>query len=103
MRRLGVHQPHRRWRPTLEENEWWFSDLQWALDCSISTLHLWRQRGWIQAYRHQHGQRWVALADAAELKRLKQRRTVPAGHKLHNMWLDAQSSQLTTPLDLTTH
>lgn len=102
MRRLGVRQPHRRRRPVLKENEWWFSDLQCELDCSISTLYLWRQRGWIQAYRPKHGRRWVARVDAVELQCLKQRRAVPPGHKIHNMWLDAQSSQLSTPLDLTT-
>jgi hypothetical protein len=101
-RRLGVHQPHRRQRPALQENEWWFSDLQCELDCSISTLHLWRQGGWIQAYRHEHGRCWVAVVDAADLQRLRQRRAVPASHKTHNVWLDAQSSQRTMPLDLTT-
>jgi hypothetical protein len=83
----------------LKEHEWWFSDLQCELDCSISLLYLGRQRGWIAAYRHEHGGRWVALADAAELQRLKQRRAVPAGQKIHNVWLDAQSSQLIAPAE----
>ena len=26
MQRLGVHQPRRRGRPPLSQNEWWFSD-----------------------------------------------------------------------------
>jgi hypothetical protein len=101
-RRLGVHQPPRRRRPVLKEKEWWFSDGQGELACALSTLHLWRPRGWRQAYRPQHGRRWVARADAVALQRRKQRRAVPPGHKIHNRWLNAPSSQLTAPLALPT-
>ncbi len=92
MRRLGVHQPRRRRRPPLNEHEWWLSDLAHELGRSISTLHQWRKRGWLQARCHEQNKRWVALADKAELKRLKQRCVLPAGYANRKMWLDAQPS-----------
>jgi hypothetical protein len=101
MRRLDVHQPHRRRRPSLNKHEWWLSDLQCELGRSNSTLHVWRKRGWIQARRHDHGRRWVAWADKAELERLTQRCAVPAGHESHNMWLDTQPPRPTTSSHLT--
>jgi hypothetical protein len=98
MRRLGLHQTLRRERPVLQEHEWWFSDLQSKLGCSNSTLHLWRQTGWIQARRYENGRRWVAWADEAELQRLKQRCAEPAGDKIRKRWLDDQYAQTTPSL-----
>jgi DNA invertase Pin-like site-specific DNA recombinase len=93
MRRLEVHQPHRRRRPALHEHEWWLSDLESELRIVNSTLHQWRKRGWLQARWHEQSKRWVAWADAAELQRLKQRSARPAGYESRQRWLDAQPSQ----------
>jgi hypothetical protein len=95
MRRLEVHQPHRRRRPALHEHEWWLSDLEREVHLVNSTLHQWRKRGWLQAHWHAQGKRWVAWADAAELQRLKQRSARPAGYESRQRWLDAQPSQRT--------
>jgi hypothetical protein len=102
MKRLGLHQTLRRPRPVLNEHEWWLSDLQSELGCSNSTLHLWRQKGWIQARRYENGRHWVAWADEAELQRLKQRCAVPAGDKIHDLWLDDHYTQATPSLQSTT-
>jgi DNA invertase Pin-like site-specific DNA recombinase len=101
MRRLGLHQTLRRERLVLNEHEWWLSDLQSELGCSNSTLHLWRQKGWIQARRYENGRRWVAWADEAELQRLKQRCAVPAGDKIRDKWLDDQYASTTPSLQST--
>jgi hypothetical protein len=101
MRRLGLHQTLRRERPVLNEHEWWLSDLQSELGCSNSTLHLWRQKGWIQARRYENGRRWVAWVDEAELQRLKQRCAVPAGDKIRDKWLDDQYASITPSLQST--
>ena len=93
MRRLEVHQPHRRRRPALHEHEWWLSDLESELRLVNSTLHQWRKRGWLQARWHEQSKRWVAWADAAELQRLKQRSARPAGYESRQRWLDAPPSQ----------
>lgn len=95
MRRLGVHRPRRRRHPPLNEHEWWLSDLERELGRSNSTLHHWRQRGWLQARWHDHSKRWVAWADEAELQRLKQRCALPAGYESRQRWLGAQPSQPT--------
>jgi hypothetical protein len=79
MRRLGVHQPRRRQRPPVHEHEWWLSDCEREVGRSNSTLHQWRQRGWLQARWHAQSKQWVAWADAAELARLKQWCDRPAG------------------------
>jgi hypothetical protein len=64
-RRLEVHHPRRRRRPSLKEHEWWLSDLACAVGVSHSTLHRWRPCGWLQARWHAHSKRWVAWADEA--------------------------------------
>ncbi len=79
MRPLEGHQPRRRRRLPLSQHEWWWSDLERALGVSNSTRHRWRQCGWRAARGHPQSKRWVALADAAELERRKQRGTRPAG------------------------
>ena len=95
MQRLAVHHPRRRRRLPLRTHEWWLSDLARAVGVSHSTLHRWRQCGWLQARWHPHSTRWVAWADEAELPRLKPRGALPAGYESHHMWLDAQPSQPT--------
>ena len=95
MRRLSVHQPRSRRHLPLRKHEWWLSDLARAVGVSHSTLHRWRQCGWLQARWHAHSKRWVAWADETELQRLKQRGALPTGYKSHHMWLDAQPAQPT--------
>jgi hypothetical protein len=92
MRRLAVHHPRRRRRPQRSQAEWWWSDLEQALGGSNSTLHRWRQCGWLEARWHPQSKRWVARADEAELARLKQRCARPVGDASRKMWLDAQPS-----------
>jgi DNA invertase Pin-like site-specific DNA recombinase len=92
MRRLAVHQPRRRHRPQLRQHEWWLSDLEHALGISNSTLHRWRQCGWLEARWHPQSKRWVARADEAEFERLKQRCARPAGDESRKLWLNAQTS-----------
>src|SRR5262245_4421708 len=95
MRRLAVHQPRSRRHLPLRKHEWWLSALAWAVGVSHSTLHRWRQCGWLQARWHAQSKQWVAWADETELQRLKQRSVLPTGYKSHKMWLDAQPSQPT--------
>jgi hypothetical protein len=95
MRRLGVHQRRRYRRPALNEHEWWLLDLERELGRSNSTLHQWRTHGWLQARWHEPSKRWVAWADEAELKRLKQRCALPAGYESRKRWLDAQPTEPT--------
>jgi hypothetical protein len=95
MQRLAVHHPRSRRRLPLRQHEWWLSDLARAVGVSHSTLHRWRQCGWLQARWHPHSKRWVAWADEAELQHLKQRGALPTGDEIHHRWLDAQPSQPT--------
>jgi DNA invertase Pin-like site-specific DNA recombinase len=96
MQRLAVHHPRNRRRLPLRKHEWWLSDLARAVGVSHSTLHRWRQCGWLQARWHPHSKRWVAWADGAELEHLKQHSALPTGYESHHLWLDAQPSQSTT-------
>ena len=96
MQRFAVHHPRRRRRRPLRTHEWWLSDLARAVGVSHSTLHRWRQCGWLQARGHAHSKRWVAWAAEAELQRLQQRGAPPTGDESYHMWLDAQPSQSTT-------
>jgi hypothetical protein len=100
-RRLGVHQPRRHRRPSLQEHEWWLADLERELGESNATLHQWRKRGWLQARWHDPSKRWVAWADEAELQRLKERGALPAGEVSRQMWLDAQRAPRTVVPPLT--
>jgi hypothetical protein len=102
MRRLGVYQSRGRRRPPLTEHAWWLSDFERELGRSNSTLHQWRQRGWLQVRWHEQSKRWVAGADAAEVQRLKQPCARPAGYESRKMWLDAQPSQPTVVHRVTT-
>jgi hypothetical protein len=98
MQRLGVVQRRRRRRPQLAEHEWWLSDLQRLVGVPKSTLHAWRQRGWLQARWHSPTQRWVVWADTAELERLKQRHALPAGYYSRQQWRDTDTHQSPTSL-----
>jgi hypothetical protein len=92
MRRLAVHHPRSRHRLQLSRYEWWLSDLEQALGVSNSTLHRWRQCGWLEARWHPQSKRWVARADEAQLELLKQRCARLAGDASRKMWLDAQTA-----------
>jgi len=92
--RLGLRQVRPSPRPSFAQHEWWLSELAKTLRISVSTLHLWRKRGWLQARWHQQSRRWVALADAAELERLEQRCKRSVGEANRQRWLAAQSLQL---------
>jgi len=92
MRRLGVRQPNRPPRPRLGPHEWRLSELERELGRSITTLHLWRKRGWLAARWYAPERCWVVWADEAELQRLKQRCTLPSGESNHKKWLEAQDS-----------
>jgi DNA invertase Pin-like site-specific DNA recombinase len=96
MQRLGVVQRRRRRRPLLAEHEWWLSDLQRLVGVPKSTLHTWRQRGWLQARWHTPTKRWVIWADTVELERLKQRHALPAGYYSRQQWRDADAQQSPT-------
>jgi hypothetical protein len=91
MQRLGVVPRRRHRRPPLTEHEWWLSDLQRLVGIPKSTLHAWRQRGWLQARWHTPTQRWVVWADTAELERLKQRHALPAGYYSRQQWRHADT------------
>jgi hypothetical protein len=95
MRRLAVHQPLSRRRLPLKKHEWWLSDLARAVGVSNSTLHRWRQCGWLKARWHPQTHRWVAQVDETELERLKRRSSLPPGAESRQMWLDAQTSPST--------
>ena len=95
MRRLGMRQPGRQPRPRLGPHEWRFSALERAVARTNSTVHQWRQRGWLKARWHEPEQCWVVWADEAALERLKARCAQSAGDVTHTMWLDGQAAQRT--------
>jgi DNA-binding transcriptional MerR regulator len=88
--RLGLRPSRPRPRPPLDQHEWWFSELAQTLRISISTLHLWRKRGWLEARWHEQSRKWVAIADSAELNRLEHRCNRSVGEANRQRWLDAQ-------------
>ena len=52
MRRLGIRQPGRQPRPRLGSHAWRLSELEREVARTNSTLHQWRQRGWLKARWH---------------------------------------------------
>lgn len=92
--RLGLRPSRPRPRPPLAQHEWWFSDLAKALRLSVSTLHLWRKRGWLQTRWHEQSRKWIALVDVADFERLEQRSKRSVGEVNRQRWLDTQPSQL---------
>jgi DNA invertase Pin-like site-specific DNA recombinase len=101
MRHLGVRQPHRQPRPRLGPTAWRLSELEGELGRSVTTLHLWRKRGWLEARWYEQEGCWVVWADEAELGRLKDRCALSAGHVTHQMWLEGQAVQQTDSARLT--
>ena len=95
MRRLGIRQPNRRSRPRLSPCEWRLSELASELGRSVTALHQWCKRGWLEARWHAPERCWVVWADEAELKRLKTRCALSAGQMTHQMWLEAQAAEQT--------
>lgn len=102
MRRVGIRQPNRQPRPRLSQYEWRLSELAGELGRSVTALHQWRKRGWLEARWHEPERCWVVLADEAELRRLKARCALSAGQITHQIWLDAQAAQRTDSSRLTT-
>jgi DNA invertase Pin-like site-specific DNA recombinase len=92
--RLGIRPSKPRARPALDQSEWWFSELAQSLKISVSTLHLWRKRGWLEARWHEQSRKWVAIADAAAFNRLEQRSKRSVGEANRQRWLDAQPCPL---------
>jgi DNA invertase Pin-like site-specific DNA recombinase len=88
--RLGLGPSHPRVRPPLDQHEWWMTELAKELGLSVSTLHLWRKRGELKVRWHEQSHKWVAIVDATELNRLKQRRQRSVGERNRQRWLDAQ-------------
>lgn len=70
-----IPRPVRRSVPCLAESEWWFIDLVRELQVPQATLYSWIRRGWVSA-RQLPGTRgkWIVLADADELGRLRRLR-----------------------------
>jgi hypothetical protein len=93
MRRLGIRQPGRQPRPRLSPHEWRLSELEREVARTNSTLHQWRQRGWLKARWHAPEQCWVVWADEAELECLKALGARSAGEVTHTMWLEGQATQ----------
>ena len=70
-----IPRPVPRSAPCLAQSEWWFIDLVRALQVPQATLYSWIRRGWVNA-RQLPGARgkWIVLADADELHRLRRLR-----------------------------
>ena len=92
--RLGLRSSCPRPRPPLDQHEWWMTELAKELGISVSTLHLWRKRGELQARWHDQSRKWVAIADTAELNSLAQRCKQSVGEAHRQRWLNAQSVPL---------
>ena len=88
--RLGLGSSRPRPRPLLDQHEWWMTELAKELGLSVSTLHLWRKRGELQARWHEQSHKWVAIVNATELTRLQQRYQRSVGERNRQRWLDAQ-------------
>ena len=66
--------------PSDNSAEWWLRDLAKELRMPVFTLYGWRDRGWLTT-RRENGQ-WIAIADKAELRRLRSlRRRQQASHR----------------------
>jgi Recombinase zinc beta ribbon domain len=101
LRRLDLVPPRPRSSapPALGPHEWWLHDLARCLAMPEITLYDWIRRGWVRARRQeQPSPRWVIWADAAELKRLRERRQRPLGADARQHWLAAHPLLPTNPV-----
>jgi DNA invertase Pin-like site-specific DNA recombinase len=73
---------------TLQENEWWLEALAMKLGMPTTTLYAWLRRDWLKARRSEHG-RWIIQADAIELQRIRQLRTLANGYGARRLWTDS--------------
>jgi hypothetical protein len=78
MRRLGSrtqgHPSLEGQQGSLEENEWWLSELATEVGMPKVTLYGWIRRGWVRARQHrERPRRWIVWADEKEVERLRQR------------------------------
>ncbi len=94
MRRLGLTtvEKHSRTKgqdEPLGENEWWLPRLAAEVGMPKVTLYSWIRRGWVRARQGREPQgRWIVWADEKELKRLRQRRTLPKSyHVREKLWV----------------
>jgi DNA invertase Pin-like site-specific DNA recombinase len=95
MRRLDLGKRRRPWsREGLSEHEWWLADLVRTLKIPDTTLHAWRQRGWVKARRDEATGRWIIWADGAEMERLKERHALPAGYYSRKLWLKSAPPEI---------
>jgi DNA invertase Pin-like site-specific DNA recombinase len=102
MQRLGVLQRRTRRRTPLGEHEWWLSEVQCLVGIPKSTLHAWRQHGWLQTRWDTPTKRWIVWADTAELERLKQQHALPVGYYSRQRWRDADPDQAPAPHSVVT-
>jgi hypothetical protein len=92
-KRLGLRaEPSRSVsREGLHEHEWWVPAQE--LQMPEVTLYHWIRRGWVRARQQETApRRWIALADAADLERLRERRQRPAGYYTRRRWSEGNAS-----------
>ncbi|QCX82450.1 hypothetical protein C9F11_44390 (plasmid) [Streptomyces sp. YIM 121038] len=84
MNQHAIRTPNRRGRlaalGSLGPDEWTVTDLAAALQMPTASVYNWIYRGWITARHHPEGKYWIITADAAELDRLRERRSRPPGY-----------------------
>jgi hypothetical protein len=97
MPRLGVVQRRTRRRPPLGEHAWGLADGQRLVGIPQSTLHAWRQHGWLQPRWDTPTKRWSVWADTAERERLQQQHALPVGYHRRQRWRDAAPDQSPAP------
>jgi DNA invertase Pin-like site-specific DNA recombinase len=90
MNQHGIRAPHRRGQVAalseLGPDEWTVPGLAAALRMPTATVYNWIYRGWITARHHPEGRYWVITANAAELDRLRERRSRPPGFYTRARW-----------------
>jgi DNA invertase Pin-like site-specific DNA recombinase len=69
-------------------DEWPVARLAAELRMPTATIHSWIHRGWVTAHKDTTSGRWMITADAAELERLRQRHTRPAGYYTRQRFID---------------
>jgi DNA invertase Pin-like site-specific DNA recombinase len=72
----------------LGENEWRLETLAVKLGMPTPTLYAWLRRDWLKAKRSEQG-RWIIQADAIEVERLRQLRTLANGYGTRRLWTDS--------------